>query len=151
MTIVQPLGHIIWSAFEWSSSNLWLIVTIFLIAIAGLATYICQKYHLPIYEFKDLNGDRMREMMEARNRQQVRANYYVLSFNLVPISMFIPITILNIIFTQQRHDNAAKILNEDQKNKVVVRVPTSNLVQKQMKIAQTQMKFKNPLDKANWN
>ena len=102
-------------------------------------------------EVKDLNGDRMREMMEARNRQQVRANYYVLSFNLVPISMFIPITILNIIFTQQRHDNAAKILNEDQKNKVVVRVPPSNLVQKQMKIAQTQMKFKNPLDKANWN
>ena len=89
MTIVQPLGHIIWSAFEWSSSNLWLIMTIFPIAIAGLATYICQKYHLPIYEFKDLNGDRMREMMEARNRQQVRANYYVLSFNLVPISMFI--------------------------------------------------------------
>ena len=74
-------------------------MTIFLIAISGLATYIYQNYCLPMNEFKDLNGDRMREMMEARNRQQVRANYYVLSFNLVPISMFIPITILNIIFT----------------------------------------------------
>ena len=80
ITFFQPLGHIIWSAFEWSSSNLWLIMTIFLVAIAGLATYICQKYHLPMNEVKDLNGDRMREMMEARNRQQVRANY-VLSFN----------------------------------------------------------------------
>ena len=72
MRFFQPLAHTVSNAFEWSFLNLWFIITIFLLVIAGLATYIYQNYYLPNYEVKDLNGDRIREMMEFRNRQQVR-------------------------------------------------------------------------------
>ena len=53
---------------------------VILAMIAGLAsTYIYQNHYLPNYEIKDLNGVRMRKMMESRNRQQVRAILYVYS------------------------------------------------------------------------
>ena len=53
-----------------------------------------------------------------------------------------------LFFTQQMYDSAAKKLHENRKNKIG---STSKLVQKQTKIAQTQINFKSPLDKANWN
>ena len=52
---------------------------VILAMIAGLATYIYQNHYLSNYEIKDLNGVRMRKMMEFRNRQQVRAILYVYS------------------------------------------------------------------------
>ena len=52
---------------------------VILAMIAGLATYIYQNHYLSNNEIKDLNGVRMRKMMEFRNRQQVRAILYVYS------------------------------------------------------------------------
>ena len=52
---------------------------VILAMIAGLATYIYQNHYLSNHEIKDLNGVRMRKMMEFRNRQQVRAILYVYS------------------------------------------------------------------------
>ena len=79
ISFIQPLGNLAWNTFEWSSSNHWWLMIVILAMIAGLATYIYQNHYLPNYEIKDLNGVRMRKMMEFRNRQQVRAILYVYS------------------------------------------------------------------------
>ena len=77
---IQPLGNLAWNTFEWSSSNHWWLVIIILAMIAGLATYIYQNHYLSNYEIKDLNGVRMRKMMEFRNRQQVRAILFICTY-----------------------------------------------------------------------
>ena len=59
---------------------------VILAMIAGLATYIYQNHYLPNYEIKDLNGVRMRKMMESRNRQQVRLHVYSQIFQTCEVS-----------------------------------------------------------------
>ena len=71
---IQPLGNLAWNTFEWSSSNHWWLVIIILAMIAGLATYIYQNHYLSNYEIKDLNGVRMRKMMEF---QHFRLRFFV--------------------------------------------------------------------------
>ena len=80
ISFIPPLGNLAWNTFEWSSSNHhWCLMIVILSMIAGLATYIYQNHYLSNYEIKNLNGVRMRKMMEFRNRQQVRAILYVYS------------------------------------------------------------------------